>query len=201
MTTPRDPTLLLYAELHDAEIRQAQRRLSAGALRRIAPGVLTSLNEDQWPSLIACERIRVLAALFPESVMAPSNAFVGGMPVSGVMSLNYRYTRRVELPGPTVLLRKGHGPIYGDTPMMDRPIYFPSEARVLLENLMRSRKSTDNLPPKIVTPAAIETRLRTICDARGEQALDKLRDEAKLVSQTLGLDRELKKLMTSLARF
>lgn len=194
MTTPRDQTLLLYAELDSAEIRQAQRRLSAGALRRIAPGVLTSLNEDQWPSLIARERIRVLAALFPESVMGPSNAFVGGMPVDGVMYLDYRYTRRVELPGLTVLLRKGHGPIYGDTPMMGRPIYFPSEARVLLENLMRSRKSTDNLPSKTVTPAEIETRLLAICDARGEQALGKLRDEAKLVSQTLGLDRELKKL-------
>ena len=194
MTTPRDQTLLLYAELDSAEIRQAQRRLSAGTLRRIAPGVLTSLDEDQWPSLIARERIRVLAALFPESVMGPNNAFVGGMPIDGVMYLDYRYTRRVELPGLTVLLRKGHGPIYGDTPMMGRPIYFPSEARVLLENLMRSRKSTDNLPSKTVTPAEIETRLLAICDARGEQALGKLRDEAKLVSQTLGLDRELKKL-------
>ncbi|MDP4590316.1 MAG: hypothetical protein NWS57_04440, partial [Burkholderiaceae bacterium] len=92
MTTP-NKTLLLYQELNAAEIRQAQRQLSTGALHRIAPGVLTSLDQDQWPSLIARERIRVLAALFPESVMGPRNAFVGGMPVEGVMYLESRYTR------------------------------------------------------------------------------------------------------------
>ncbi|MCD8494458.1 MAG: Fic family protein [Burkholderiaceae bacterium] len=193
MTTP-EQTLLLYAELSPAEIRQAQRRLSAGALRRIAPGVLTSLDEDQWPALVARERIRILAALFPESVIGPRNAFIGGLSVDGVMYLDYRYTRRVELPGLTVFLRKGHGPIYGDTPMMGRSIYFPSEARVLLENLMRSRRTTSQQPARIVTQAEVETRLITICDARGEQALGKLRDEAKLVAQTLGLARELKKL-------
>lgn len=193
MTTPNE-ALLLYAELSPAEIRQAQRHLATGALRRVAPGVLTSLDEDQWPSLIARERIRVLAALFPESVIGPCNAFAGGVPVAGVMYLDYRYTRRVELPGLTVLLRKGHGPIYGDTPMMGRPIYFPSEARTLLENLVRPRKTANDQPSKTVARAEVETRLIAICDARGEQALGKLRDEAKLVAQTLGLDGELKKL-------
>jgi len=198
MTTP-NKTLLLYQELNTAEIRQAQRQLSTGALHRIAPGVLTSLDQDQWPSLIARERIRVLAALFPESVMGPRNAFVGGMPVEGVMYLEYRYTRRVELPGitillRTILLRKGYGPIYGDTPMMGRPIYFPSEARTLLENLTRSRKAPNDQPTKTVSRAEVENRLIAISDACGEQALSKLRDEAKLVAQTLGLASELKKL-------
>lgn len=136
----------------------------------------------------------MLSALFPESVIGPRNAFVGGLPVDGVMYLDYRYTRRVDLPGLTVFLRKGHGPIYGDTPMMGCPIYFPSEARVLLENLMRSRRSTNQQPAATVTQAEIETRLIAICDARGELALDKLRDEAKLVAQTLGLQSEVKKL-------
>ena len=193
MTTPNE-TLLLYAELNPAEIRQAQRQLSAGALRRMVPGVVTSLDEDQWPSLIARERIRVLAALFPESVIGPHNAFVGGVSVEGVMYLDYRYTRRVELPGLTVFLRKGHGPIYGDTPMTGRPIYFPSEARTLLENLMRPRKTAHDQPSKTVARAEVEARLIAICDARGEQALGKLRDKAKLVAQTLGLKGELKKL-------
>lgn len=193
MTTPNE-ALLLYAELSPAEIRQAQRHLATGTLSRVAPGVLTSLDKNQWPSLIARERIRVLAALFPESVIGPHNAFVGGVPVEGVMYLDYRYTRRVELPGLTVLLRKGQGPIYGDTPMMGRPIYFPSEARTLLENLMRQGKAAKKLPSKSVTRAEVEARLIAICDARGEQALGKLRDEAKLVAQTLGLDGELKKL-------
>ncbi len=192
--TTFEQNLVLYAELSPAQVRQAQRHISAGALHRIAPGVLSSLPQDQWPSLIARERIRVLAALFPESVIGPHNAFAGGVPIHGVMYLDYCYARRIELPGLTVLLRKGQGPIYGDTAMMGRPIYFPSEARVLLENLVRSPKTPTDQPAKTVSRTEVETRLIAICDARGEQALAKLRDEAKLVSITLGLERELKKL-------
>lgn len=196
MTTLEPPysELILYAELDAAQIRQAQRYLSLGTLQRIAPGVLTSLAPEDWPSLVARERIRILAALFPESVIGPHNAFIGGMPVDGVMYLGYKYSRSVELPGLTVRLQKSHGPIFGDTPMMGRPIYFPSEARVLLENLATSRTPKSGPPSKTVEPAEVEKRLIAICEARGEPALGKLRDQARLVARTLGLERQMDKL-------
>lgn len=186
-----DDTLILYSELGSAQVRAVQRRIAAGGLRRIAPGVVTRLAEDAWPALIKRERIRVLAALFPKAVIGPRSAFIGGAPTpDGVMYLTYTYTRRVQLPGLTVQLVDGPGPALGDAPMMGRELYFPSLARVMLENLTVSRASVD----KSVGKAEVEQRLIQICDASGEEALGKLRDQARALAPALELDREFELL-------
>lgn len=186
MPTP-DDSLLLYVELSPAEVRATQRRLREGSLKRIAPGVVTSLPEEAWPALIARERIRVLAALYPRAVIGPRSAFRGGTPSDGVIYLTYSYTKRVELPGVTVQLVAGHGPAQGDAPMMGRELYFPSTPRVLLENLTVSRGKVK----KSVGKAEVEQRLIVTCEARGEEALNSLRDQARALAPTLGLEREL----------
>lgn len=184
-TTP-DDTLILYAELTPAEIRSAQRRQGRGELRRIVAGVLTSLPEESWPALIARERIRLLAAIYPRAIIGPRSAFTGGGPSEGVMHLTYTYTKRADLPGMTVQLLKGPAPAPGDMPMMGRELYFPSTARVLLENLAASRGKVQ----KSVGKAAVEQRLIDICEARGEEELGTLRDNARALASTLGLERE-----------
>jgi hypothetical protein len=186
MPTP-DDALLLYAELSPAQIRATQRRLRDGALKRIAPGVVTSLPEEAWPALIARERIRVLAALYPGAIIGPRSAFHGGTPSDGVMYLTYSYTKRVQLPGMTIQLVAGHGPAQGDMPMMGRDLYFPSTPRVLLENLTVSRGKVK----KSVGKAEVEQRLIASCEARGEEALNTLRDQARALAPALGLEREL----------
>lgn len=181
-----DDALLLYAELSPAEIRAAQRRLRNGTLKRIAPGVVTNLPDEAWQSLIARERIRILAALYPKAVIGPRSAFHGGVPSEGVMYLTYTYTKRVELPGMTVQLLDGHGPALGDAPMMGRALYFPSLPRVLLENLAVSRGKVK----KSVGKAEVEQRLIATYEARGEEALGTLRDQARALAPELGLERE-----------
>lgn len=181
-----DDTLVLYAELTPAEVRAMQRRQKKGELKRIATGVLTCLPEDSWPSLIARERIRVLAALYPNAVIGPRSAFLGGAPIEGVIYLTYTYAKRVTLPGLTVQLLDGPESAPGDMPMMGRPLFFPSGARVLLENLTASRGKV----PKSVGRAAVEQRLIEICEARGEEQLGTLRDSARTLAPTLKLERE-----------
>lgn len=182
-----DDALVLYAELSPAEIRAVQRRVAAGDMHRVMRGVASRLPEPDWPALVARERIRVLAALFPRAVIGPRTAFAGGGPTpDGVIHLTSSYTRRVRLPGLTVQLVAGPGPALGDLPMMGRELYFPSLARLLLENLSVSRASV----AKSVGKAAVEQRLIEICDARGEHALGALRDEARALAPTLGRERE-----------
>ena len=88
-----DPSLLLYAELDEAAIRTAQRRLKAGTLLRILPGVASASPPEQWPAIFARERLRVLAALFPQSVLAYRSAFNGGLPENGEIHLTLRRPR------------------------------------------------------------------------------------------------------------
>ena len=121
----RDDSLIVYTELSAAEIRAVQRRLRSGELRRIVPGIVTSAPPEAWPALVARERIRVLAALYPGAVMGYRSVFHGGLPVDGVIHLNYRYDRARQLPGLTVVLVKAAGKATGDVPIMGRALTSP----------------------------------------------------------------------------
>lgn len=181
-----DSSLLLYAELDEAAIRTVQRQIKTGHLVRILPGMVSGSAPDQWPALVARERLRVLAALFPQSVLAFRSAFNGGMPEDGEIHLTSSYRRDVLLPGLKVVLWKGPAPAAGDLPMQGRSIYFPSLPRLLLENLSPSR----GRPSKAVGAQAVEERLLSICDARGEAALSELREQARALAEALQLVKE-----------
>lgn len=178
--------LLLYAEMTPAEVRAAQRQLKAGRLHRIAAGVLTPWPEESWPGLVARERIRLLAALYPGAVVGPKSAFYGGVPCDGVMYLTYTYTKRVSLPGMTVQLIQGPGASQGDTQMMGREFYYPSLPRLMLENLSITRGQVQ----KSVGKVEVEMRLIETCEARGEDVLNQLREQARDLAPGLGLQRE-----------
>ena len=64
-----DSPLLLFAEMDESAIRTAQRLVKAGKLFRIVPGLVSASQPEQWPTQIARERLRVLAGLFPGSVL------------------------------------------------------------------------------------------------------------------------------------
>ena len=181
-----DTSLILYAEQSPADIRSAQRLVKAGQLSRIVPGVVSSSPVEDWPSLIARERLRVLAALFPGSVLGYRTAFNGGLPEDGVIHLIGGYRRSVTLPGLTVMLWKGPAAALGDTPMLGRALYYPSLPRLLLENLTPSR----GILRKSVGRDAVEQRLLSICDARGEEALATLREQARSLASLLALTNE-----------
>ena len=185
-----EPDLILYSELSPAEIRQVQRRLKQGELSRISPGIVTARPATDWPALLRRELIRLLASLYPGAVIGPRSAFSGGGPDDGVMYLTYTYTKRVALPGLVIQLLAGRPPAQGDMPMMGRELFFPSLPRLLLENLMPNRGQVR----KSVGHAAVEQRLIDICEARGEEELGAIRDNARALASNLGLEREFAKL-------
>jgi hypothetical protein len=187
--TPKNQTsdeLVLTSELDPSQQRAHNRRVRAGEFQRVHPGIYSSAPPAEWSRLIARERNRVLAGLFPGAVFGYRSAFAGGVPVDGVVHLSYLYDRKVELPGLTVILVKAAGKAPKDVPISGRDLHFPSSARLLLENLTISRGST----PKAVGRGAVEERLMTLFESRGEDALTQLRDEARELSGTLGLERE-----------
>ena len=186
-STTHDESLIVYPELTPAERRTIQRRVRAGELQRIVPGIVTNRPPDEWPALLARERIRVLATLYPGSVIGYRSAFRGGLPVEGVIHLNYSYDRVRQLPGLTVVLVKAAGKALGDIALAGRDLYFPSNARLLMENLTISRGKIR----KTVGREEVEERLMTMCESRGEDSLRQLRDQAQALAPGLGSEREL----------
>ena len=126
-----DSPLLLFAEMDESAIRTAQRLVKTGKLFRIVPGLVSASQPEQWPTQIARERLRVLAALFPGSVLAFRSAFNGGQPEDGVVHMTGSYRRDVLLPGLKVMVWKGPPPLFDDLAMQGRKIYFPSLPRLL----------------------------------------------------------------------
>lgn len=181
-----DTTLILYAELSPAQKRAVQRDIQAGKLNRIATGMASSLTESDWPALVARERLRILAAQFPGAVLSHRSAFNGGLPEDGILHLTHRYKRTVKLPGLTVMLWPGPPPGPGDAPMLGRALYFPSLPRLLLENLQPSRGPQRRSAGR----EAVEARLLSTCDARGEDALSNLREQARTLAPLLGMPTE-----------
>lgn len=188
--TKQDDSFLLYAEMNSAQVRSVQRRLKAGELTLMHKGVATSRPAEEWPALIARERLRVLAALFPGAIFGYRSAFNGGLPVEGVLYLSGTYGHTVKLPGLTVVVLKGAPKQVGDLPMQGKELYFPSEPRLLLENLTQSRGAIK----KSAGRDAVETRLLSICDSRGEESLIRLREDARAMAPALGFDKEFKVL-------
>lgn len=181
-----DDTLLPYAELTPAQIRAVQRRLKAQELRLLHKGVATALPESEWPSLVARHRLRLLAAIHPQSVLGFRTAFDGGAPSQGVVHLIGTYRRTTHLPGLTVQVWKGPAAQAQDNPMMGLPLYFPSEERLLLENLSPSRGEQ----PRTVGAMEVELRLLTICGSRGEKSLQDLRERARVLAPVLKMEAE-----------
>lgn len=184
-TTSVDFSLVIYAELSGAQKRAVQRRLKSGELRLVAKGLASGLPESEWPALVARERIRIVSALFPNSTFAFRTAFNGGLPEHGRMFITYSTPRTIKLPGLEIIAVKGSPPQAGDLPMQGRHVYFPSEARCLLENLLPSR----GVFKRTAGREAIENRLLDICSARGEGALATLRESASSLAPVLQMDK------------
>jgi hypothetical protein len=180
----------LYAEINSAQKRAIQRGIQSGQLGRIAPGMASSLPPSDWPALITRERLRVLAALYPGAVLSHRSAFNGGQPEGGVIHLTHNFKRVMQLPGLTIMLWKGPPPAAGDTPMLGRELYFPSLPRLLLENLQPTRGPNR----RAVGREAVEQRLLETCDARGEEALSRLRELARALAPALGMQAEFRVL-------
>ncbi|MBS0342171.1 MAG: Fic family protein [Proteobacteria bacterium] len=179
-----DDLLYLNAELSPAEQRAVQRRVAAGELHRVRSGIATPVPEAEWPALFRREKARILAALFPKTVVAYRSAY-DGMVASTTYLTGGSYARVTELPGLRVVVSTGPGPVEGDKPIQGREIYFPSPARVLLDSTAPAPRRDDPQYSRKVSTEELEERLISICDARGEQAFNQLRDQVKTVGALL----------------
>jgi hypothetical protein len=176
--------LFLDAELTPSEQRVVQRRVASGELHQVHSGIATPLPVADWPALLRREKMRILAALFPKTVVADRSAF-DGIVGSTIYLAGSSHARVVELPGLKVVLLSGPGPVDGDTPMQGRELYFPSLARTLLDVMEPAPSDDDPGYARKVSTEELVRRLISICDSRGEQAFIELRERVKAVGAQL----------------
>jgi hypothetical protein len=167
------------------------REVRAGRLRRIAPKLYTANFKDSPESIIRRHLYRILARYYPGAVVSHRSALEGGVPGDDTIFLTHKYTKRVALPGITIRLLKGEGPVDGDNPFMEG-LHLASRSRALLENLQPARVRGGAL--KSWSREEIERFLDNIARIHGEAELNRLRDHARRIAASLKLTKEFKTL-------
>jgi len=178
---------IVFGTSNSAQSQAIRRALKAGRLRKIAPRLYTSNFADKPSAIIARNSYQILGELFPGSVISHRSALEGGISQDQAIVLTYKYTKKILLPGLTIRLISGEGALPGDNPFMGK-LFIASRARALLENLQQSRGK--DAIKKSLPREQIERMLDKLCSVHGEEELNRLRDQARQLAQTLELKKE-----------
>ena len=98
----------------------------------------------------------------------------------------------MALPGITFRPRRGRPPLKNDYPFLE-DIRICSVPRAWLENMRRSRRRSTEVA-RTLSKAELEERLDGLLRQGGEEALNRLRDDAREISQQLGMAEEFRSL-------
>lgn len=189
--TPSKIQEIIFASSEKRESRRITALLKEKLIRKIATRIYTSNLEEKPAVIIKRNWYRILANLFPDAVLSHRSALEFKPTPQGHIYLTYSYSSNVLLPGLSVHLLKGSGPIEGDHPFFEN-LLVSQEARAFLENFQETRKKGEE--SKRLPLSEIEEKLDSIIRARGEKGLNTLRDKAREISMVLEMQKEFKKL-------
>jgi hypothetical protein len=194
-----------YAEICDmalvvggrdrAQARSLQRLAADGQLRRIYAGIYTDDLVQPLESIVRRELFALCALVTPGSIISHRSAMEGGRPtVAGNLFLTGPSRRDFELPG--VRLRMVQGPARLDSdiriPIFTGDAFISSQARALLENLSFSRGHP--VERRTLGARGVEHWLTRLISRDLGGATEKIRDAARSIAGSLGLESQLKQL-------
>jgi len=182
---------IIYGSSDSTISKQISKLEKEGTIRKIAPRIYSSNLTEKPEIIIKRNLFSILGHLYPGAVLSHRSALEFQPTSTGQIFLTYKYTRKAELPGITIRLLEGSGPIDGDNPLSGE-LYASQKARAILENLEPSRKPGPD--SKTLTFPEIEEQLESIIRVNGEEELNKVRDQARVVSEQLNMQKEFTKL-------
>lgn len=182
---------IVFGSSDTAQSQAIRRAIKAGQLRKIAPKLYSSNLKDSPADIIKKHRFQILEQRFPGGIISHRSALEGGASADGSIVLTYSYTKKIKLPGMVIQCIQGPFAHKEDTRFLTN-LHISSRARAFLENMQAGRegKSLAKSLPK----QEIERRLEQLIRIYGEDELNKLRDQAKKIADSLKMQSEYKKL-------
>jgi hypothetical protein len=176
-----------------AASRAIRSLLRAGEIRHVAGRLYTKNLDEPLEDVLRRRAWVVAGGFFPGAVIVDRSAFEP-LPAGaeGSIFLCSDTVRVVRLPGLVLNCRRGVGAAHGDMPFLGKALHMSSWPRRFLDNMRPSRARSG--VRRTLSRPELEARLETLLANRGEQELNRLRDEAALVAGELDREQELEQL-------
>lgn len=157
-------------------------RVGRGELVRLARGVYsTEVNAD--PSDVVRRSWReIVGHRFPDAVVTDRSA-VWAQPHDGYLFISSSREGTLDLPGVTVVSRKGPRAIEGDI-AMGAGVHLASRPRALIDNTRPTRKRHDR-PPATLSRAELADWIDHLCAVDGAEQVSAYRADAEALADTL----------------
>ncbi|CAL1516471.1 Fic family protein [Chitinophaga sp. MM2321] len=182
---------IIYGSSDDKINKQINRWERDGKIKKIAPRIYTGKLDVAPEVIIRRNILPILGQNYKGAVLSHRSAFEFKPTSSGSLFLTYTYTRKIELPGITLRIQKGMGPVEGDNRFIGE-LFVSQQARAFLENLQVSRRPGPD--SKTLSRAELEEKLESIIRVHGEDAINQLRDSAREIAPMLLMTEEFEKL-------
>lgn len=163
-----------------------------GELRKIGSRLYTrNLTEDP-ERLVRRNWYHLITSYYPDALITDRTALENKPAADGSVFLISEKGSETALPGLTLRPRKGAAAIDSDKPFAGGAL-LASTPRAYLEN-MRTSRARGGRVPRTLTREELELRLDALLRTQGEGALNKLRDDARAIAPSLGLETEFDEL-------
>ena len=169
---------------NDKNRAKLSRAATAGRLRRIARGIYTEDLDSPAEEVVARHRWTIVAHLIPDAIIVDRSAASGGAPAHGNLFVaSTQRARDVERPGLRIAVREGER-LASDLPW-PCDLAIASHARTLVDNLAVSRGR--GRVARTLTREELGDWVARHALISGKERLNRLRDEAKLIAEELGV--------------
>jgi len=182
---------IIFASSIPQEAYKISKMLQEKKIRKIAPRIYSTNFDESRSEIIRRNILEILGNLYPQAVLSHRSAFEFKPTATNQIFVTHSYTRKIKLPGVTINFLEGKGPVEGDNKMIGE-LYVSSKERAFLENLQITKKSGPD--SKTLSIPQIEEKLDDILRINGEEGLNRLRDKARKLSGTLGMQKEFESL-------
>ncbi|TNE38573.1 MAG: cell filamentation protein Fic [Alphaproteobacteria bacterium] len=177
----------------DTAISKAVSEAAArGELRKLGSRLYTRNLDEDPEKLVRRNWYQLITAYYPDALITDRTSLENKPAADGSVCLISKKKRDTELPGIIFRPRKGPEPLESDKPFIGGA-RFVSTARAYLENMRASRARGERLA-RTLPREEIEKRLDFMLRQQGEEALNRLRDEARAIAQPLALQAEFEEL-------
>ena len=182
---------IIFSSADAYTTKQITKFVKAGLLRKLIPKVYTSNNLEEDRIIVQKNLWMLIAHLLPDSVLSHRSAIEFKLTDKGNIYLTGQNKKVYNWHGIKIRMTIGPARLEDDYPLYEQ-LYVSSLERALLENLLPSR--TVNGERRTLAKEKIEERLLQELNAKGETALNQIRDRARVIAVTFGWEKPFEHL-------